>query len=110
MEHIVKRNKSLWLPRAVAFQQTNKCCSKGPVKDGIDDWIDCRGHVAQPEKRIYHMSWYRTRGTHSKENVKQEKWRPTEHEREKHQSQNLTRFLFSCNRIRGQGSLFRSSS
>jgi len=72
------------LPRAVAFQQTNKCSSKSPVKDGIDDRIDCRGHVAQPEKCIHHVSWYRTHGTRSEENVKQEERRPAQHEREKY--------------------------
>lgn len=97
------------IPRAFALQQANERGAESPIENGINNRIDCRGHVAQPEERVYHVSRHRTRGTRGEEDVKEKEWRPAQHEREEHQAQDLACLLFRRHRVCGQGSLFRSS-
>lgn len=97
------------IPRALALQQANERGAESPIENGINNRVDCRGHVAQPEERVYHVSRHRTRRTRGEEDVQQKEWRPAQDEREEHQAQDLARLLLRRDRVRGQGSLLRSS-
>lgn len=72
------------------------------IEHGVDDWINRRANVAQPEASVDYVIGDMAVRTCGEEDVEDEKRRPAEHKREKDDSQDFARFLLSHYRVQGQ--------
>lgn len=74
---------------AVAAQQPNEGGAELAIEYGVDDRIDGRRHVAQPQAHADHALRYRRPRAHGEHDVEDEERRPAQHEREEHDAENL---------------------
>ena len=62
---------------------------EGPVEDGVDDWVECTRHVAEPKAHLEDDGVNAARVAHTHCEVEGEEWRPTEDEYPEHHPENL---------------------
>lgn len=86
----------------LAHEYSDESRSEGSIKNRINDRIDCRTDVAQPE--AYHDDVIRdvASGASREKYVQDEEGRPAEDEGEKHKSQNFGRLLLRRHGIHGE--------
>lgn len=79
---------------------------KGSIEYGVDDGVDRRRYVSQPESDVdyvvRHVVAVRSRAEHE-EYIQQEERRPAQHEGEKHQAEHLTRLLLGTHDVGHSG-------
>ena len=69
--------------------QLDECHLEGSVKDGVDDWVECTRHVAEPKAHLEDDVVNATRVAHAHREVQREEWRPTEDKDPEHHSEYL---------------------
>lgn len=81
--------------------------SKRLVEYRIDDRIDRRRHVSQPQANLGHMVGHRAVGFRAdgEQDVQQKERRPAQHERKEHHAQNFAGFLFGSHCVGGRETL-----
>lgn len=89
-------------PVAPASQQPDEGSSERPVEHRVDDGVDGRGDVSQPEARVNHVVWHVAVWTRRENNVEDEERSPTQDEGEENETQHFGCFLFCGYCVSGQ--------
>lgn len=84
-----------------AEEQTDEGRPERPVEDRVNDGVDRRADVAQPQTNHDDVVGHFAVRTGGEQNVEDEERRPAEDEREKHQSQNFGGLLLVSHRVGG---------
>lgn len=93
-----------------APQQPDEGSSECPVEHRVDDGVDGRGDVSQPEARVHHVVWNVAVWTRGEDDVEDEERSPAQHEGEEDEAQDFGRLLFRGYGVGGQRASLVSSS
>lgn len=94
----------------LASQKPDEGSSERSIEHGVDDGVDGRGDISQPQTRVHHVVRNVAVWTRCEDYVEHEERRPTQDESEENQTQHFGCLLFRGHCVGGQRASFVSSS